>query len=228
MLNNKYDSDNKSTYNKPIPTQTKSTQKQNYYNILCDHELNDYDDTDDDKTVVTSNRSKHECDNATAATADLSEDDLSSDEEECVAKPSDFAILDSGATAHFMVKGAPVINKQVALNPLHIKLPNGAIIQSTHTCNLNIPWLPDNITEAHIVPGLSHSSLVATRQFCDAGCKIVFDTNECKISIKDNWYSRESETKHLDFGKSQSLQRKHQSIAHSTATHHQIRLSIKQ
>eukprot|EP00804_Cyclotella_cryptica_P002616 CCRYP_010443-RA/>CCRYP_010443-RA protein AED:0.32 eAED:0.22 QI:0/-1/0/1/-1/1/1/0/664 len=94
--------------------------------------------------------------------------------------------MDSGATAHFLVKGAAVKNKQPTGNPLKIKLPNGTAIQSTHTCNLDIPWLPNSITEAHIGPGLSHSSLVATRKFCDAGCQIIFNADECRVSYKGN------------------------------------------
>eukprot|EP00956_Cyclotella_meneghiniana_P038360 scaffold152903_cov63-Cyclotella_meneghiniana.AAC.1 len=41
------------------------------------------------------------------------------------------------------------------------------------------------MTEAHIVPGLSHDSLVATKKFCDAGCKVIFDADECHIHYKD-------------------------------------------
>ena len=62
-------------------------------------------------------------------------------------------------------------------------LPNGKIIHSTHTCNLDIPWLPAEMTE-HIVPGLTQFSLISTRQFCDAGCKVIFDKEECRICYK--------------------------------------------
>ena len=65
-------------------------------------------------------------------------------------------------TAHFLVEGAPAVNVQKSTNPLQITLPNGKQIKSTHTCNLDIPWLPQNMTEAHIVPGLAHSSLILT------------------------------------------------------------------
>ena len=61
------------------------------------------------------------------------------------------AISDSGATGHFLVENAPVTNKAIATNPITITLPNGKTIRSTHTCNLDIPWLPDDMTEAHIV-----------------------------------------------------------------------------
>ena len=92
-----------------------------------------------------------------------------------------YALSDSGATAHFLMEGAPATNVQVATSPIRITLPNGKTIKSTHTCNLDIPWLPSSVTEAHIVPGLSHSSLISTRKFCEAGCKVIFDVKECRV-----------------------------------------------
>ena len=95
-----------------------------------------------------------------------------------------YALSDSGATAHFLIKGAPATNIKIANKPITITLPNGKTIKSTHTCNLDIPWLPASVTEAHIVPELSHSSLISTRKFCEAGCKVIFDVNECKVYYK--------------------------------------------
>ena len=97
----------------------------------------------------------------------------------------ELAISDSGATGHFLVAGAPAVNVVPAKNPINILLPNGKRIQSTHTCNLDIPWLPAHITEAHIVPSLSHASLISTRKFCDAGCTVVFDEEECRVYHED-------------------------------------------
>ena len=82
------------------------------------------------------------------------------------------------------MEGSPAVNVKKAKYPLQITLPNGKIINSTHTCNLDIPWLPSKMTEAHIVPGLTHSSLISTRKFCDAGCKVVFDEDECRVYYK--------------------------------------------
>lgn len=102
-----------------------------------------------------------------------------------VARAVKLAILDSGAIGHILVAGAPAVNVVPEKNPINILLPNGKRIQSTHTCNLDIPWLLAHITEAHIGPGLSHSSLISTRKFCDAGCTIVFDEEECRV-YRDN------------------------------------------
>ena len=91
---------------------------------------------------------------------------------------TEYAISDSGATGHLLVEGAPVTNLQVADNPISVTIPNGNNMTSTHTCNLDIPWLPNHVTEAHIVPGLVHASLISTRKFCEAGCKVIFDADE--------------------------------------------------
>ena len=99
--------------------------------------------------------------------------------------PVQHAISDSGATSHFVVEGAPVINIMVDTEPITITLPDGANIQSSHTCNLDIPWLPAAVMAAHIVPGLSHSSLISTRRFCDAGYSVTYNADKCTIT-KDN------------------------------------------
>ena len=101
-----------------------------------------------------------------------------------VCRAIKYAISDSGATGHFIVEGSPVVNKQPSTNPLKITLPNGKVVQSTHTCNIDIPWLPDQTTEAHILPVLAHSSLILTWKFCDAGCKVVLNMTECWVYHK--------------------------------------------
>ena len=96
----------------------------------------------------------------------------------------EYALSDSGASSHFLVEGSAVVNVKAAEFPVAIKLPDGSIIYSTHTCNLDIPWLSNEMTEAHIVPGLQHSSLISTKKFCDAGCKVIFDEQECRVYYK--------------------------------------------
>ena len=86
----------------------------------------------------------------------------------------DDAIADAGATGHFVVPGAPVLDIKPATKPLIINLPDGETIRSTHTCRLNLPWLPEEATEAHIVPGLAHTSLMSIKVLCDAGCEVIY------------------------------------------------------
>ena len=53
-----------------------------------------------------------------------------------------WAILDSGATSHFLTTDAPATNIVPATVPLIARLPNGDKVQSTHTCTLDLPDLP--------------------------------------------------------------------------------------
>ena len=40
------------------------------------------------------------------------------------------------------------------------------------------------MSEAHIVPGLAHASLISPRFVFEEGCKLIFDTNECRVYYK--------------------------------------------
>ena len=47
-----------------------------------------------------------------------------------------------------------------------------------------VPWLPKAARMAHIVPGLAHTLLVSIKTLCDAGCKVEYDDNACKVYYK--------------------------------------------
>ena len=82
-----------------------------------------------------------------------------------INKPSlNQAIRDTGTTGHFILPGAPMDNVRVADHPIKIEMPNGTIEKSTHTCLLWIPALPKGLREAHVGPGLSHSSLISIKK----------------------------------------------------------------
>ena len=91
------------------------------------------------------------------------------------------AMADAGATGHFVLPGTPVINIKIARHPLKINLPDGDCLASTHTCTLDIPWLPNEAKEAHIVPGLAHESLISIKILCDAGCKVAYGDDEFHV-----------------------------------------------
>jgi hypothetical protein len=56
-------------------------------------------------------------------------------------EPYETAIVDSGCMGHFLLVNAPCLNKVISQNPLTVRLPNGATMESTHTAALNIPEL---------------------------------------------------------------------------------------
>ena len=68
-------------------------------------------------------------------------------------------------------------NVQPAANPIHVKLYDGKMMLSIHTCNLNIPGLPAAATAGHIIPDISEYSLVSLVQLCKAGCNLIITTD---------------------------------------------------
>jgi hypothetical protein len=97
------------------------------------------------------------------------------------------AIADTGATSIFIMDGVNVVNKQVAIRPLRINLPDGRQVQSTHTCDIEIPGLP-TILKGHIVTHLAVASLFGIRPLCKAGCTVTFDDDKCEVYLQ--WVGR--------------------------------------
>jgi hypothetical protein len=90
------------------------------------------------------------------------------------------SIADMGTTSIFIMEGADVANKRIAVRLLTINLPDGNQIQSTHVCNIQIRGLP-TILMGHIVPSFSIASLIGIRLLCKAGCTVVFDDKKCNV-----------------------------------------------
>jgi hypothetical protein len=61
-------------------------------------------------------------------------------------------------------------------------MPNGTMIQSSHTCDLLLTDLPPQERKAHILPGLVHNSLISVGQLCDNGCSITFTQEQVTAS----------------------------------------------
>jgi hypothetical protein len=92
-----------------------------------------------------------------------------------------WAILDSGATSHFLTTVALMTNMRPTSKPIIARLPNGERVHSMHTCTLNIPPLPASVRHAHIIPGLTSHSLISIITLCNAGCSVVFTKIGCRI-----------------------------------------------
>ena len=86
------------------------------------------------------------------------------------------AIADARETGKFFLPGTPVKNIKPATNPLTTNLPDGDHIKYTHKRQLDISCTPEEAKEAHIVPGLAHTSLVSINVLCDTGCNVEYDT----------------------------------------------------
>jgi hypothetical protein len=61
-------------------------------------------------------------------------------------------------------------------------MPNGTTIQSSHTCNLLLTYLPPQAQKAHILPGLVHNSLISVGQLFDNGCSVTFTQDQVTVS----------------------------------------------
>jgi hypothetical protein len=93
----------------------------------------------------------------------------------------DRTIAVTGAASIFIMEGTDVANKQVAVRPLTISLPDGQQIKSTHMCDIQIVGLP-TILKGHIVPSLNVTSLIGIRPLCKAGCIVTFDDMKCDVT----------------------------------------------
>ena len=102
----------------------------------------------------------------------------------------DMAVADSGAKVNFIIPGTKVSDMKISQKNLTINLPDGNQLESTHTCEINVPRLPKEAIKVHVVPGMSHTSLISMKISTDAGCKVVYDAHECRIYLEKNRLDR--------------------------------------
>jgi hypothetical protein len=89
--------------------------------------------------------------------------------------------MDSGCTGHFLLVTAPCLNKVKSRNPLRVRLPNGATMESSHTADLDIPELNAAASKAHVLPGMAHHYLLSVGQLCDEGYIVTFQKDTVTI-----------------------------------------------
>jgi hypothetical protein len=94
--------------------------------------------------------------------------------------------VDSGCTGHFLLVTAPCLNKVKSRNPLTVRLPNGATMESSHTADLDIPELNSAASKAHVFPGMAHHSLLSVGQLCDKGYIVTFQRYTVTICNSEN------------------------------------------
>ena len=85
----------------------------------------------------------------------------------------EWAILDSGASSHFLQVDAPLLQKRKTANPIIVTVANGEKASSTHEGFLDVPGLPTAARNAHVIPGIKHSLLSIVR-LSNAGCEVKF------------------------------------------------------
>ena len=119
----------------------------------------------------------------------------------CTPPPSidQTTIADIGASSHYLRPNDPHFKSGINKPPITVGLPNGNLLQSTtqEACQLSLPQLPEQARYAHIIPGITHISLVSIGKLCDAGCEATFDEAEVKIiKKKDNLKQRTTRRSH--------------------------------
>jgi hypothetical protein len=90
-------------------------------------------------------------------------------------------IPDTGCSGHYFMNTAPVSQITPAKTSLKVSLPNGHVIQSTHSAYLNIPGLPASARECHIFPELTSGSLLSIGLLCDHDCDVNFRKHKVHV-----------------------------------------------
>ena len=93
----------------------------------------------------------------------------------------DLAVTDTGMMGHYLTLDLPCNNKQQAIHPLPIQMPNGEIIKSTHTALLSHPDLLLQARQAHLFPGIT-KALLSIGKFCDHDCEATFNEKSVLIN----------------------------------------------
>ena len=83
-----------------------------------------------------------------------------------------------------LMKGAHTFSSIPTKDPISVTLPDGNKVSSTHKCVLDLPWLPKQAREGHVVPGLTSHSLMSVVTLCNAGCEVTFTKTDVKIRCK--------------------------------------------
>eukprot|EP00804_Cyclotella_cryptica_P022914 CCRYP_005100-RA/>CCRYP_005100-RA protein AED:0.47 eAED:0.46 QI:0/0/0/0.5/0/0/2/0/280 len=93
---------------------------------------------------------------------------------------SNYAIVNFGASNHYLTPTANIKAKTTLHHPIQVTLPNQSTLWSSHVCELDIP-LPKTAKQGYILPGMKNHSLILDTKMCDAGCKVIFSQDECSI-----------------------------------------------
>ena len=80
-----------------------------------------------------------------------------------------------------MTPGAPSDNLKKADILIEINISNSAIELNTYTYTLQIAGLTEELRKVHLIPDLTHASLISIKQICRGECKVVFRNNSFDV-----------------------------------------------
>ena len=94
-------------------------------------------------------------------------------------------IIDFSATGNYISFATPHKNRHPTLTPISVKMPDGRMATSTHTCKLLLPAdIPPLARKAHIFPDFPGASLVSVGTLCDEGCTAHFDATSIIVLLR--------------------------------------------
>jgi hypothetical protein len=99
---------------------------------------------------------------------------------------SSLVIIDTSTMGHYLLLDSACVEKRIATKPIHVMLPDGSAIQSSHEALLPFPQLLQAALQAHIFLDLRGQALLSMGTFCDAGCTAIFDATSVKITYQGN------------------------------------------
>ena len=95
------------------------------------------------------------------------------------------AVTDTETTGRYLTLDSSCDNKQQAVHPLPIQIPNGEIIMSTHTALLYQQYQLTKANKSHLFPGIN-KALMSIWELCSHGCQATFDDKYVLILDKGN------------------------------------------
>ena len=94
---------------------------------------------------------------------------------------SDSAVIDSGASNHYLTKNAPCSKaKPIFFGPI-VTLPGGDTMQANKQTSLEHPQLSPSANKAYIFPALKSANLLSVGQLCDDDCYVIFDKQQVLV-----------------------------------------------
>ena len=125
-----------------------------------------HDVDDDDKTIVTSNRSTN-----------LRGTDILN---------TNYGLIDSGTTDHFLTVKSACNNIRKGKQRISITIPDGGKMTLELECNIDWSDIPAEARVGRTVPQLQRHALISVIRLSNAGCEVHFKHNCCLVLYHRN------------------------------------------
>ena len=95
------------------------------------------------------------------------------------------SVADTGMTENYQTINSTCNNKQQAVHPLPIQMPNGEIITSLHTKLLSHQDLPLQLQKSPLFPGIN-KALLSNGKLCNHECEATLNDKYVRILSKQS------------------------------------------